>query len=635
MTYNRLKINRFIAIYNGTIKYNEKFHDGLNVIRGEHSVGKSTLLDLIFYCLGGELKSQEWKVPLDNYDKVVAEICIGDKHMTLSREISTTGKPNINVFDGKYEDSIINFEDWISLGPVRSKNKMSFSEFMFEALGWGQSTTSDKNNLTMHQILRLMYLSQSSDATKLFRKEIDSRYDSESTKQAIGEFLLGLDDLSVYEKRQQIYRLERNIDSLNADINAFIKILGINENLTLEQFDSQIKAKNDELKQCLVDKNNELKNNSKPSENLLSNKVLEISERIANTSERLKILSEKELYIRTELSDCSLFENSLLFRIKSLNESKDTFSALGEISFHYCPSCFSTIENKEKNNSCKCALCKNDIPEHSLEERYTETLSELKYQERQNQTTMEKLSKSLDIVTKDIDRYSKILRQYESELRSISSSTTEREVIIEKYSKLIHTLEKELEDLFTSKSKFEKLNQISNEKTIKEDELRKLTSEIKELENKSEERRSDVLNGISNVAKELLEKDSGNEYSFSNATSLDDEIKFNKDLWSLGGRVAFSDSSNVVKKSSFQLSMLLRSIHDELCRLPRFMIMDFECGDLNEGRSHNLQKNIMDYLTDKCDFQLIITSSKVLPELNNESYGVGRYYDKNDYIFKT
>ena len=635
MTYSRLKINRFIAIYNGEIKYNEEFHDGLNVIRGEHSVGKSTLLDLIFYCLGGELKPQEWKEPLDSYDKVVAEICIGDKEMTLSREISTTGKPNINVFDGKYEDSISNFEDWISLGPVRSKNKMSYSEFMFEALGWGQSTTSDRNNLTMHQVLRLMYLSQSSDATKLFRKEIDSRFDSESTKQAIGEFILGLDDLSVYEKRQEIYRLERNIDSLSSDMRAFRKILGISEHITLEQFDTQIRVKNEEIKQCLVNKNNELKNNSKPIKNLLSNKILEISEKIANTSERLKNLSEKELYIRTELADCSLFEKSLNFRIKSLNESKDTFSALGEISFHYCPSCFSSIDNKESSNSCKCTLCKNDIPEHSLEERYSETLSELKYQERQNQTTIEKLSRTLESVTKDIDRYSKILRQYESELRSISSSTNEREVIIEKYSKLTHTLEKELEDLFSSKSKFEKLNQISSDKVIKERELTKLKIEIEELANKSEERRSVVLNDISTVAKELLEKDSGNEYSFSNATSLDDEIKFNKDLWSLGGRVAFSDSSNVVKKSSFQLSMLLRSIHDDLCRLPRFMIMDFECGDLNEGRSHNLQKNIMDYLSDKNDFQLIITSSKVLPELNNKTYGVGRYYNKNDYIFRT
>ncbi|MEZ9003800.1 AAA family ATPase [Vibrio splendidus] len=65
MTYKRLMINRFIAFKGDKVMYDQQFHQGINIVRGEHSVGKSTLLDLIFYALGGELKDREWKEPIE------------------------------------------------------------------------------------------------------------------------------------------------------------------------------------------------------------------------------------------------------------------------------------------------------------------------------------------------------------------------------------------------------------------------------------------------------------------------------------------------------------------------------------------------------------------------------------------
>ncbi|MGL6274484.1 hypothetical protein ACSZME_01240 [Aeromonas dhakensis] len=62
--------------------------------------------------------------------------------------------------------------------------------------------------------------------------------------------------------------------------------------------------------------------------------------------------------------------------------------------------------------------------------------------------------------------------------------------------------------------------------------------------------------------------------------------------------------------------------------------MDFECGDINEGRSHNLQKLIVSSLAGLSGYQLIMTTSKIDKDLNNEVYGVGRYYGKNDYIIQ-
>ena len=315
-----------------------------------------------------------------------------------------------------------------------------------------------------------------------------------------------------------------------------------------------------------------------------------------------------------------------------MTESKDTFVSLGEVSFSYCPSCFSAITESE--DSCHCSLCKNELPEHSLTEKYIETLSELKYQQRQNDKTIEKLKLSLEQTSMSLAEVKSALRKEESKLRSVSTSTNERELIIEKYSRKLSLLESELEKIIASKDIFLKIDVLIQEKTVKEKRLSILEKEVLGKEDASKERRYSVLNNISSSAKKLLELDLENEHRFNQATSLSDEIDFGKDEWSIGGRVTFSDSSNVVKKSSLHIAMLEQSLSDTQCRLPNFMILDFECGDLNAPRSHKLQQNLMSTLAEYTNYQVIITSSKVCSELNNEHYGVGPYYATSDYIFK-
>lgn len=626
-------INRFIAFKGDKVMYDQPFHKGINVIRGEHSVGKSTLLDLIFYALGGELKDREWKEPIEKYNKVIAEVSIDDAPLTLVRVIDTTNKkPYIDIFDGSYEESTRTEGGWLHLGPTRSENKMSFSEFFFEALGWGQSITSDSNNLTMHQVLRFLYLSQSSDSTKIFRSEVESRYDSVSTRQAIGDFVLGLDDLSLYESRQKKWKLTRNIDSIESDVKSYKRILEIDELTSLKDYDDAIMIKQKELEICVIEKNRKLSTSSTSLPDGFTDSITAISQDIAELTSNITHLKEKRLYIKSEITDCMLFEKSLDFRLKSLHESKNTFISLGEMSFTYCPSCFSSIKEVE-TAECKCSLCKNDLPEHSLEEKYTETLSELKYQQRQNQKTINKLNVSLEQVNKFLASSTSNLRDKESKLRSISSSTNEREIVIEEYSKKISKLESELDEKISDKETYSKIDSLLKEKKIKEEELITINRKIEENEKNSEERRFRVLQSISETAKLLLESDLGNEHNFREASSLSDEINFGKDEWSVGGRVTFSDSSNVVKKSSLQISMLKHAIADDESRLPNFMILDFECGDLNASRSHRLQKNLMGALDQKNNYQVIITSSKVCTELNNDNFGVGPYYGTNEYIF--
>lgn len=48
-----LIVERMVIEKDDHVAYDERFHMGVNVIRGDNSSGKSTVLNFIFYGLGG------------------------------------------------------------------------------------------------------------------------------------------------------------------------------------------------------------------------------------------------------------------------------------------------------------------------------------------------------------------------------------------------------------------------------------------------------------------------------------------------------------------------------------------------------------------------------------------------------
>lgn len=55
-----ISVRRMIVKREANSVYDAAFHPRLNIIRGENSSGKSTLLDFMFYGLGGEVS--DWRM---------------------------------------------------------------------------------------------------------------------------------------------------------------------------------------------------------------------------------------------------------------------------------------------------------------------------------------------------------------------------------------------------------------------------------------------------------------------------------------------------------------------------------------------------------------------------------------------
>jgi hypothetical protein len=632
MGKSTLFIERLIILKSDHAVYDEEFHRGINVIRGDHSVGKTTILEMLFYVLGGEIKANQWLYPADKCDEIFCQLSLNEKQFTIKREIDKGKIPPISIRSGPYQEGDKTSSDWKTYGPRRSESgdKMSFSQQVFELLGWDSHKSDDYANLTMHQILRFLYVDQETASTKILRAEDSPRGDSEGIRTAISEFLLGLDNLDTHKLRQQLIMAEREYDKIASDLLAMYKVLGGDSSLTLNTLESMIVANIDEIVQ-LRNKPKEIIEHDDLDATRAS-KFNEVDDQIDLFNRKILAFKENLISTNGEIVDCDLYDKSLKFRKKSLLESKASYDAIGLIKYESCPCCLEKITTFEDG---ECHLCHAPIADSHHANNYMELLTEIDFQINSNNKVLDDYLEHRTGITSALNIANAQLSDLQSELAAVSKIVDLSSHSALEDSKRIGYLESENENI---KKKIEIISELDKNKAKKVElsaEITDLREKIESARSSSKNRRQKVYGGISENIIPILRKDkrdNGKPYEevFEDSNSTDIEIDFAKDRTLIDGRVKFSGSSNYIKKNSFQISALLEAIDDPNYRLPRFLMLDaIENGGMKEFRSHNFQKAMIDCFKGRNDFQLIFCTSMVLEELNNDTTGVGPYYEGN------
>src|SRR4051812_47666361 len=105
-----LFINRLVVItLSGETAYDERFHHGVNIIRGENSSGKSTITNLIFYVLGAEFT--DFVPEAKNCAEVIAETEMNGAVITIRRAIELDDEAKVKTripmyfYWGSYDES--------------------------------------------------------------------------------------------------------------------------------------------------------------------------------------------------------------------------------------------------------------------------------------------------------------------------------------------------------------------------------------------------------------------------------------------------------------------------------------------------------------------------------------------------
>ena len=618
-------INRFSIIKSSRAVYNQKFHEGINIIRGANSVGKSTIMDLLFNCLGGDIAQDRWNKEAKACDSLIAEVEINGRVFTLSRNVDPVGKSPMNIYDGNYEKAMIDVEGWQRYGIIRTDKKLSFSQQLFELLGWPSAETDDNANLTIHQILRLIYVDQGTPVNKILRAE-HSTFDKSSMRQAIGDFLLGLDDLGIYGLKQKLYAAESEFAKIDGQLDSIYRFISPSEGVLREShLKEEIRQISDALSACIKERDDVI---LKPDNNLTNDIKIEterLAREIVAAGNEISIRTAKRSELLNEVIESKLFISSIDSRIKSLQESRSAYDFFGEVRFKFCPSCLLPISSPITEH---CHLCKVGFDSSSREQSYLAALNELMFQKRESTQVLTEYKTKLIEADNYLNATAQTLRNLKDRHRASLTITSEKIFRLNEVSTQIGSLEersRNLESKIKLISSVEGLIQRKDELNSKISEINLLISGAK---SKTDSRREEVEFRLSQTTKSLLEKDGGFEADFNNPARV--LFDFGKDIMLVDGRSKFSASSETILKNSFHLSILLESISDSQMRYPRLLLLDnIEDKGMSPERSQNFQRVLVESLESIVDpFQVIMTTSMIDSELDRSDYCVGPRYDK-------
>lgn len=189
--------------------YDEEFHAGMNIIRGDNSSGKSSIMDLLFFGLGGDFVS--WKPEPGSCDLVYVQVKLNGETVVMRREITRKKSQPMWIFDGGMDEALTNADGWVRFGFTRSEDRESFSQAIFRWLDIPEVTAEDDSNMTMHQVLRLLYVDQLTPVSRIFRLE---HFDTPHRRQAVGDLMLGAYNGRIYYLRTALRAKEREFDKI-------------------------------------------------------------------------------------------------------------------------------------------------------------------------------------------------------------------------------------------------------------------------------------------------------------------------------------------------------------------------------------------------------------------------------------
>lgn len=626
MSKSKLFVERLVIYSKGKVVYDQLFNTGVNIIRGWNTTGKSTIIELLVYGLGGEFK--DWNEHQSKCDYVVTQIRINSFVLTLKREIDDSGRASMHVLDGTIDGSLESQDSWQVFPSRRSAEKFSFSQKLFEVLGLPQHKTDESKNLTMHQILRLIYVNQLTSTEKLLNDE--PSFDNASTRQAIGEYLLGLDDLESHNLRQDLLLANKKFEKANGELQAIFKMFGGDAtSINRVALESEIKEANENIKTTLDTIENIKNNHSNNLDEKAKRRLIQLQEEIETKNEQLVSIENERYKINVELVDTKQFLDSLEYRIESLSQSKAIHNELGSIEFKYCPSCFSVLERN--HNHAACSLCKSSTQDREKDIAYVQMSNEINFQIAESKKIIEKyekksvyLSTEIKSIKKDIDfakyEYLQLASYSDSKTALISDASIE----IGFYKSQVVNLEEKLSLI----SRVERLIDIKNQY---QEDINMIQENLERLDEANKNRRQDVILSIEQIAQDLLRADGGYENQFDNPSEI--FFSFSRDNMAVNGRSKFSASSMVVLKNSIRLAMFLHAAEDDFSRFPNLLIMDnIEDKGMVPERSQNFQRTLVNACESlNNEYQVIFSTSMIDENLDNTSLCVGPYYERGSH----
>lgn len=616
-----LIIHKQVVYYAGRVVFEALYREGVNIIHGDNASGKTTVIQLLLHGLGYEVVN--WKEEARACDFVLLEISINNEKVTLKREIGQARAP-MQIYWGSIEEAHqSSTTGWQLYQYNLSQKKDSFSQVIFKSLNMPEIRGDKSNNITMHQLLRIIAKDQLTQVNRIFSFE---RFDSAQDREIIGELLLGAYDDELYELLLIIGEKRKEFDNTKQQLRAAREILKRSEYpIELAEIQTQLQSLREKRKD-LLDKINKIREDEsdRKADERLRNHKNQLESMYSKLREKYDKYKNQRDQLVLDIEDSKLFILEIEKRLTSLNESLLTRKCLSGFVINICPCCLSEIE--PVNDSNTCPLCHGTISGESsavLRKRH-----ELTQQLKESRKLQEERLDELSSVDNRLPSLSSELKTIQQDLmQAFLSINVGVNVEIDELQRGIGSIDNEVETLHKAARLSSVINDLNSESARLGRFLSEASDKVNLLNDKKESRVKSAHKLLGNIIGSMVRADINREDDFSFFESVD--IDFKNDRILLNGRDNYAASSLAFLSTAFHVAFVQASRLDANMNYPRLSIIDsIEDKGMDLERKHNLQRIIAKMFDDSdVKFQVIFTTTDLCSDLKDSGLTVGPHYN--------
>ncbi|MCK5864141.1 MAG: AAA family ATPase [Marinobacter adhaerens] len=620
-------IDRVRVYKDKKVSFSGDFHEGLNIISGQNSSGKTSIMQLISYGLGRDIKEQSWTDEQLRCDFVIIETLLNGQYYCLKREIEKSGRRPLDIFEGRLETALAAGPELWSRYPYNSTSeKNSFSEALFGILEI-PVVQGDSSKITMHQLMRLCYADQSTPAKHIFNLET---WDTGLNRENVYRLITGFFSYSLFDAETELRQKEKEIERVIAEVRAITRILSkagyedISESF-LDETTENLSIEED----FVADEIEKLLETPKEGKSEISDEADKKYQELNELRSQLESIESRSRTLKLEFDDSLAFVQELQTRKAALSDSLRLRKTLSDFDFEYCPSCFSDVE--ETSESHKCKLCKADLGDDGISKNYLRMAQEIDFQINESKRLLEKRKAKISSFTEQESILRQRIRSIKEDLAITRKSIFSKEdVELKNLFVRLGNVRKEIEELSKRRSLFSEIEDLRNNRDFLNKRIGELKSIIEDEKTSIEARTAKVEHLISEMCVDVLHHDLPRQEEFENAETVSFAPAANEVY--VDGKGQFSESSQVYLKNAFHIALLRASIVDENMMFPRFLMLDgIENGGMEDIRSRKLQEFLSTISAGtEVPHQIIVSTAKISAELNNQSFTVGRFFTQED-----
>ncbi|CAG1015812.1 hypothetical protein ANRL4_05603 [Anaerolineae bacterium] len=321
--------------------------DGLNVIRGENSSGRTTLLKLLEFGLGAKIPSiPQFFIPeIEECDQVVLQVELNGVSYTISRKIHR-GLGEVTVYQGEIDDPLHQQETTLLAGE-------EFSTFLLNRLGIPRVSFVDSYDreraITFYDLYDALYLDQTGGFS-----EIHARIRGETKRINIFKLLTKTSVPELYELEVDYESLILESDKIKHEADVISRFLGSLEIPSaielssrvqeLQRQQTDIQSQRDRIRQQMRARTGHA--------NPLREEVLALEAQIAGKGRDF-------VHARQTLQSYAELENQLREDLDRAKRVRTSALQLSSFDFERCPRCLQeiTLEMKRHELHEGCSLC--------------------------------------------------------------------------------------------------------------------------------------------------------------------------------------------------------------------------------------------------------------------------------------